>query len=469
MRACLENNNHVTRRQVKRIASAIILHAVPLSTNANGALLLTWLLDTSGLPARYRLLAPRFAPHLAQLCTHKLSSLTIWRIVSQKTDMAASRLILDALFGKADAAENDEGSHPEQANRAKEALPLEEILLDQMHGATFVAKVLGSPAVEAARTDGVPEKPRYVEMVRKILVRNRLVGASAYRRVLEEVGMAESLPIAPASAAASSAPRTAPAPTLASHAQNPSTTFGISSSLAAPRLPSLPPMPQGAPTVPDTGRAPSMVPHGMLAAAAAGNQAALHDLASLGMLPHGLMTGLPPPGAMGMNFDAVELNGMMSQMQLNPALYGSNGLPIPPAGMLGHGSASHLGSGHRGPLGPPLGNGNGQGPHSGAGAFESFSMSPEQAVGSGVLSPPPAPRMGWPVQPQGLQLHQQMPVPATPQQQPSSINPMAQFNLWEPPELPHTGSFGRSPTRSSRPAPIGRGLGGSFGATLPRR
>ena len=132
MRACLENNNHVTRRQVKRIASAIILHAVPLSTNANGALLLTWLLDTSGLPARYRLLAPRFAPHLAQLCTHKLSSLTIWRIVSQKTDMAASRLILDALFGKADAAENDEGSHPEQANRAKEALPLEEILLDQV-------------------------------------------------------------------------------------------------------------------------------------------------------------------------------------------------------------------------------------------------------------------------------------------------------------------------------------------------
>lgn len=63
----------------KRIATSIILNAIPLSTNPNGALLLTWLVDQSGLPGRYGLLANRFAPHIGHLCTHKLASLTVLR------------------------------------------------------------------------------------------------------------------------------------------------------------------------------------------------------------------------------------------------------------------------------------------------------------------------------------------------------------------------------------------------------
>lgn len=63
----------------KRISTGIILNSIPLATNPNGALLLTWLVDQSNLPGRYGLLANRFAPHIAHLCTHKLASLTVLR------------------------------------------------------------------------------------------------------------------------------------------------------------------------------------------------------------------------------------------------------------------------------------------------------------------------------------------------------------------------------------------------------
>lgn len=82
----------------KRVAAAIVLNAIPLVSSSNGALLITWLLDTSNFPGRYRLLAPRFLPHLAHLCTHKLASLAVLKIINQRADPASSRLILDALF-----------------------------------------------------------------------------------------------------------------------------------------------------------------------------------------------------------------------------------------------------------------------------------------------------------------------------------------------------------------------------------
>ena len=97
LRACLESPN-ITISQQRRIATAIILNSIPLATNPNGALLLTWLLDTSGLTSRYRLLAPRYTPHLSHLCTHKLASLTVLRIVNQKVEPEASSLVVEALF-----------------------------------------------------------------------------------------------------------------------------------------------------------------------------------------------------------------------------------------------------------------------------------------------------------------------------------------------------------------------------------
>lgn len=120
MRTCLENAN-TTRLQHKRVATAIILNAVLLSANANGALLLTWLLDTSNLPGRYRFLATRLAPHLAQLCPHKVASTTILKLVNQKVDSGTSQLLLDTLF------------------RATDTAILEDILAEQVHGSAFVS------------------------------------------------------------------------------------------------------------------------------------------------------------------------------------------------------------------------------------------------------------------------------------------------------------------------------------------
>jgi protein JSN1 len=164
MRACLENQ-YVSKRQRKRVAIAIILNSVPLATSPNGALLLTWLLDTSGLSGRYRLLAPRFSPYLGNLCTHKLASLTVLRIVCQKSEPGASRTILSALFDSPNDA------------------VLEEVLTDQVHGSQFVTKVLASNCFDAEA------RARYVEQVKRIVLAHSLIGVPAYRKLVEDLGL----------------------------------------------------------------------------------------------------------------------------------------------------------------------------------------------------------------------------------------------------------------------------------------
>ncbi|KDN45250.1 hypothetical protein K437DRAFT_268511 [Tilletiaria anomala UBC 951] len=167
MRACLESSA-VTKSQQKRVALAVIFNAVPLATNPNGALLLTWLLDTSEFTGRYRLLAPRFTPHLHHLCTHKLASLTVLRIITQSADPEASKLLVTTLF--------ETGAHP----------VYEQILNDQIHGSQFIAKVLAGSAMDASK------KPAYAEAVRKVLQDRDLINVPAYRRLVEEVGLAPS-------------------------------------------------------------------------------------------------------------------------------------------------------------------------------------------------------------------------------------------------------------------------------------
>jgi protein JSN1 len=91
----------------RKVAVNIILNSIPLATSPNGALLVTWLLvstsrgsvnsadrgadqsvavalqESSQLPGRYSLLASRFEPHLAHLCSHKLASASVLRIINQ--------------------------------------------------------------------------------------------------------------------------------------------------------------------------------------------------------------------------------------------------------------------------------------------------------------------------------------------------------------------------------------------------
>ncbi|KAF8232350.1 hypothetical protein L208DRAFT_1377722 [Tricholoma matsutake] len=164
MRACLESQ-HITISQQRRIATAVILNSIPLATNPNGALLLTWLLDTSGFPSRYNLLAPRFTPHLSHLCTHKLASLTVLRIVNQKIEPAASHQIVDALFCSP-------GDHV-----------LTDVLGDQVNGVAVVHKILTSPFIDAVA------KLEYMEATKRVLIELKVIATQAYRRLIEEVGL----------------------------------------------------------------------------------------------------------------------------------------------------------------------------------------------------------------------------------------------------------------------------------------
>jgi len=164
MRACLESP-HVTVNQQRRIATAVILNSIPLATNPNGALLLTWLLDTSGFPSRYNLLAPRFTPHLSHLCTHKLASLTVLRIVNQKIEPDASRQLVEALF-------SSPGDHV-----------LTDVLGDQVNGVAVVHKILTSPFIDPS------DKQQYIEATKRVLIELKVIATQAYRRLIEEVGL----------------------------------------------------------------------------------------------------------------------------------------------------------------------------------------------------------------------------------------------------------------------------------------
>ena len=164
MRTCLESNL-VTISQRRRVATAIILNSIPLATNPNGALLLTWLLDTSSFPSRYRLLASRFTPQLSHLCTHKVASPTVLRIVNQKTEPDASAQIVDSLFFST-------------GDRV-----LADVLQDQVNGVDIVHEILTSPFVDQSK------RPSYLEVTKRVLIESKVIATKAYRRLIEEVGL----------------------------------------------------------------------------------------------------------------------------------------------------------------------------------------------------------------------------------------------------------------------------------------
>jgi protein JSN1 len=162
MRACLESH-FATKDQQRMVAATIALHSVQLATNANGALLLTWFLDTCTFPRRRTVLAPRLVPHLVHLCTHKVAYLTVLKIINQRNEPEARDAILQALFF------NDQ--------------VLEEILNDQNCGATLIFKVLTTPFFDEHI------RAEVVQNVRNVLVRIKAQPQQGYKRLMDEVGL----------------------------------------------------------------------------------------------------------------------------------------------------------------------------------------------------------------------------------------------------------------------------------------
>jgi protein JSN1 len=164
MRACLESH-YATKDQQRMVAAAIALHSVQLATNANGALLLTWFLDTCTFPRRRTVLAPRLVPHIVHLCTHKVAYLTVLKIINQRNEPEARDTILQALF----FSPNDQ--------------VLESILADQNCGATLIFKVLTTPFFDEQI------RAEVVQNVRNVLLRLKAQPQQGYKRLMDEVGL----------------------------------------------------------------------------------------------------------------------------------------------------------------------------------------------------------------------------------------------------------------------------------------
>ncbi|KAK7749232.1 hypothetical protein SLS62_008311 [Diatrype stigma] len=164
MRACLESH-HSTKDQQRMLAAAIALHSVQLATNANGALLLTWFLDTCTFPQRRSVLAPQLVPYLVHLCTHKVAYLTVLKVINQKAEPDARDTILKSLF----FTPNDQ--------------ILEAILSDHACGATLIFKVLTTPFFDESI------RAQVVENVKSVLVRIKAQPNQGYKRLMDEVGL----------------------------------------------------------------------------------------------------------------------------------------------------------------------------------------------------------------------------------------------------------------------------------------
>lgn len=164
MRACLESH-HSTKEQQRMLAALIAIHSVHLATNQNGALLLTWYLDTCTFPQRRTVLAPRIIPYLVHLCTHKVAYLTVLKVVNQKAEPEARDAVLKALF----LSPNDQ--------------VLEAILSDSNCGATLIFKVLTMPFFD----EGL--RSQVVENVKTVLVRIKAQPNQGYKRLMDEVGL----------------------------------------------------------------------------------------------------------------------------------------------------------------------------------------------------------------------------------------------------------------------------------------
>ncbi|KAJ2627598.1 hypothetical protein H4R22_004323 [Coemansia sp. RSA 1290] len=140
VRTCLESTQ-ASRLQQKLVSVALVINAAALATNANGHLLLTWLLDASQFPGRFRVLAHQLAPHLRYLVTHKLGASTVGKLVDQTSEPDARDLILNTLFFNPDPS------------------VLEDVLADQAQGIQVVLRILQGSAI------GESEKARIADRV----------------------------------------------------------------------------------------------------------------------------------------------------------------------------------------------------------------------------------------------------------------------------------------------------------------
>lgn len=89
-KACLESQ-FTSKKQQKQVSLAIVHNAVQLASSSNGSLLIAWLLDSSMLPGRYRILIPYLKTHVASLACHKVATVSLSKISKYEANISISK------------------------------------------------------------------------------------------------------------------------------------------------------------------------------------------------------------------------------------------------------------------------------------------------------------------------------------------------------------------------------------------
>ncbi|EMR10015.1 hypothetical protein PNEG_01770 [Pneumocystis murina B123] len=164
MRACLESN-YVTKEQQRYLAVIITLESHRLATNPNGLILLTWLLDSSAFPNRYKMLALQFVHHIVYLCTHKLASSIILRIINQKMDSDARKILLNTLFF------------------SQNGQILDEVLSEEHYGVDTIFRIFTVAYLE----DDLRENISIA--LKKAFSQLKIVPGQQYKTLMDEIGL----------------------------------------------------------------------------------------------------------------------------------------------------------------------------------------------------------------------------------------------------------------------------------------
>lgn len=126
IRTCLDSQ-YTIPSQKDLVSEALMRNAFPLSTNANGSLLLNWILDSQHTE-HYLGIAVNLNPRLAQLCCHKLASSLILRLINQQHELQSRDFLIYRIFFQ-----------------GSPGLLLTEIITDPNQGNQFIHKILNSP------------------------------------------------------------------------------------------------------------------------------------------------------------------------------------------------------------------------------------------------------------------------------------------------------------------------------------
>lgn len=185
------NSGLVSNEQLFLFASLIVENATELIVNNNGSLLITWFLDTfSGCKNaeydfRYSLLTDKLMGSLDMFCSHKLSSLTIYKILNNRIDFAARQKLMNAIFGMFSELDDAITPPPEV---------LESILEDSAEnnsGPLFIYKILSNPSSFAIGSDAVNQKYHQFALaqVKRVLLEINIINQQPYKKLIEEVGL----------------------------------------------------------------------------------------------------------------------------------------------------------------------------------------------------------------------------------------------------------------------------------------